>query len=75
MALTLIPPRTPSILVLNHYCTYAFMFLLFAAVNALKQRLWDDKSEFDSEKDKSLFRQYEDACERVRNFYLEQHGQ
>lgn len=43
------------------------------AVNALKQRLWDDKSEFDTDKDKSLFRQYEDACEHVKNFYREQH--
>ena len=30
-------------------------------------------SEFDAEKDKSKFRQYEDACDRVKNFYLEQH--
>jgi inositol oxygenase len=41
-------------------------------VNALK--LWDDESEFDAEKDKARFRQYEDACDRVKNFYKEQHG-
>jgi inositol oxygenase len=31
------------------------------------------QSEFDSEKDKTQFRQYEDACDRVKNFYREQH--
>jgi inositol oxygenase len=31
------------------------------------------QSEFDAEKDKTQFRQYEDACDRVKNFYLEQH--
>ncbi|KAB8346041.1 hypothetical protein FH972_023093 [Carpinus fangiana] len=31
------------------------------------------KSEFDAEKDKTKFRQYEDACDRVKNFYAEQH--
>ena len=31
------------------------------------------KSQFDTEKDKTKFRQYEDACDRVKNFYLEQH--
>jgi len=36
-------------------------------------RAWDDASEFDSEKDKLAFRQYEDACDRVKNFYKEQH--
>jgi inositol oxygenase len=39
-------------------------------VNVIK---YDDKSQFDSEKDKATFRQYEDACDRVRNFYREQH--
>ncbi len=37
-------------------------------------KLWDDESEFDTEKDKARFRQYEDACDRVKNFYKEQHG-
>lgn len=39
----------------------------------MKGKLWDDKSEFDAEKDKTAFRQYEDACDRVKNFYREQH--
>ncbi|KAI1751343.1 DUF706-domain-containing protein [Xylaria castorea] len=48
------------------------------SVNILKDQLkkqqeWDSKSKFDAEKDKNQFRQYEDACDRVRNFYKEQH--
>jgi inositol oxygenase len=43
-------------------------------VNVQKLKLWDDASEFDEEKDKACFRQYEDACDRVKNFYKEQHG-
>jgi inositol oxygenase len=35
---------------------------------------WDSESQFDAGKDKSQFRQYEEACERVKNFYREQHG-
>ncbi|EKG17920.1 Inositol oxygenase [Macrophomina phaseolina MS6] len=31
------------------------------------------KSKFDAEKDKTQFRQYEEACDRVKNFYREQH--
>ena len=31
------------------------------------------QSQFDSEKDKTQFRQFEDACDRVKNFYREQH--
>ncbi|KAI0907904.1 DUF706-domain-containing protein [Ustulina deusta] len=47
-------------------------------VNILKDRLkqkqeWDAKSKFDAEKDKTQFRQYEDACDRVKTFYKEQH--
>ncbi|EIN11399.1 DUF706-domain-containing protein [Punctularia strigosozonata HHB-11173 SS5] len=34
---------------------------------------WDAQSQFDAEKDKTQFRQYEDACLRVKNFYKEQH--
>jgi inositol oxygenase len=30
-------------------------------------------SEFDAEKDKTQFRQYEEACDRVKSFYREQH--
>ncbi|KAI1122667.1 DUF706-domain-containing protein [Nemania abortiva] len=47
-------------------------------VNVLKDQLkqqseWDSKSKFDAEKDKAQFRQYEDACDRVKSFYKEQH--
>ncbi|THU87612.1 DUF706-domain-containing protein [Dendrothele bispora CBS 962.96] len=42
-------------------------------VNVLKGKLWDDQSEFDQEKDKGTFRDYEGACDRVKNFYKEQH--
>jgi inositol oxygenase len=38
-----------------------------------KERGLYDKSEFDKNKDKTQFRQYEDACDRVKNFYREQH--
>ncbi|KAK6904521.1 inositol oxygenase [Kwoniella mangroviensis CBS 10435] len=34
---------------------------------------FEGDSKFDSEKDKSVFRQYENACDRVKNFYAEQH--
>lgn len=30
---------------------------------------YDGESEFDAAKDKAGFRQYEDACDRVKNFY------
>lgn len=46
-------------------------------VNVLKlkqKQAWDDKSNFDTEKDKAAFRNYEEACDRVKNFYKEQHG-
>jgi len=42
-------------------------------VEILKERGMLDESEFDSTKDKSKFRQYEDACDRVKDFYREQH--
>ncbi|KAG2088650.1 inositol oxygenase [Suillus cothurnatus] len=42
-------------------------------VNVLKAKIWDSQSEFDSTKDKTTFRQYENACDRVKNFYKEQH--
>ncbi|RSH95476.1 hypothetical protein EHS25_000568 [Saitozyma podzolica] len=44
-----------------------------AAEEAKKQAMFDDASVFDSEKDKAAFRQYEAACDRVKNFYAEQH--
>ncbi len=36
--------------------------------------MWDSKSEFDKGVDKTRFRQYSDACDRVKGFYQEQHG-
>ncbi|GJE85388.1 myo-inositol oxygenase [Phanerochaete sordida] len=43
-------------------------------VNKLKGTpSWDDASTFDADKDKTKFRQYEDACDRVKSFYREQH--
>jgi inositol oxygenase len=49
-------------------------------VNVLKDQLKKaaeksmlEKSEFDADKDKTKFRQYDDACDRVKNFYQEQH--
>lgn len=45
-------------------------------VNVLKlkqQGGYDDESKFDAEKDKDNFRRYEEACDRVKNFYAEQH--
>ncbi|KAH7887195.1 DUF706-domain-containing protein [Phlebopus sp. FC_14] len=42
-------------------------------VNVLKGKLWDSESEFDASKDKTAFRQYENACDRVKAFYKEQH--
>ncbi|KAF7341739.1 hypothetical protein MSAN_02072700 [Mycena sanguinolenta] len=42
-------------------------------VNILKGKGWDDPSTFDEEKDKTQFRKYEEACDRVKKFYKEQH--
>ncbi|KAF8196063.1 hypothetical protein BJ912DRAFT_956087 [Pholiota molesta] len=42
-------------------------------VNVLKGKMWNDKSEFDEEIDKTNFRDYDSACDRVKNFYKEQH--
>ena len=47
---------------------------LYPIVNVQMLKLWDDESEFDANKNKARFRQYEDACDRVKNFYKEQHG-
>lgn len=54
--------------------------MIVFSVNQLKasassDRAWDGASEFDTEKDKTKFRQYEEACDRVKNFYKEQHGE
>lgn len=45
-------------------------------VNVLKGKGkgWTEESAFDADKDKTQFRQYEAACDRVKNFYQEQHG-
>lgn len=43
-------------------------------VNVAKGKLWNSRSEFDQEKDRTQFRKYEEACERVKKFYKEQHG-
>lgn len=45
---------------------------VFKADMAKEKGLYDD-SEFDKDKDKTKFRQYETACDRVKNFYKEQH--
>lgn len=42
-------------------------------VNALKGKMWDEESKFDQSKDKSQFRDYDAACDRVKAFYKEQH--
>ncbi|KAJ7081197.1 DUF706-domain-containing protein [Mycena belliarum] len=43
-------------------------------VNILKgKKAWEETPVFDAAKDKTQFRQYEAACDRVRNFYQEQH--
>lgn len=39
-------------------------------VNVIK---YDSESKFDTEKDKNNFRNYDDAVDRVKNFYREQH--
>ncbi|KAK4689898.1 inositol oxygenase, partial [Tremellales sp. Uapishka_1] len=41
-------------------------------VNILKG--FDDQSTFDAAKDKAGFRQYDEACDRVKGFYAEQHA-
>ena len=46
----------------------------YPTVNVQMLKLWDDESDVDAKKDKAQFRQYEDACDRVKNFYKEQHG-
>ncbi|WWD20984.1 hypothetical protein CI109_105464 [Kwoniella shandongensis] len=44
-----------------------------AAAAAAAAAAFDEQSKFDSEKDKANFRQYEEACDRVKGFYAEQH--
>lgn len=47
--------------------------VLKAQMKEQKERAMNEASEFDANKDKTKFRQYEDACDRVKNFYREQH--
>lgn len=59
-------------------------FVVSRAVNVLKGKVhtsgaqatpsWDEDSVFDKEKDKDDFRQYDEACDHVKEFYREQHG-
>lgn len=44
-------------------------------VNVLKAAApFDTESQFDAAKDKSTFRRYKDACDKVKTFYAEQHA-
>ncbi|KAK3325047.1 inositol oxygenase 1 [Apodospora peruviana] len=46
-----------------------------AASSTTKSNLkFDAESQFDTTKDKTAFRLYEDACDRVKSFYAEQHA-
>ncbi|ORX38954.1 myo-inositol oxygenase [Kockovaella imperatae] len=42
-------------------------------IDHVNQIKYDEASKFDAEKDKDNFRRYEDACDRVKGFYKEQH--
>lgn len=53
------------------WCWYIVLLVNILKGNNTK---WNDESEFDANKDKTQFRQYEDACDRVKGFYKEQHG-
>jgi inositol oxygenase len=48
--------------------------LMTCSVNVIRGKSWNDESEFDENLDKSQFRDYEAACDRVKAFYKEQHG-
>jgi len=48
--------------------------LMTFSVNVIRGKSWNDESEFDENLDKSQFRDYEAACDRVKAFYKEQHG-
>ncbi|KXN83087.1 Inositol oxygenase [Leucoagaricus sp. SymC.cos] len=43
-------------------------------VNQLKGRLWNSAAKFSEDKDTTTFRQYSEACDRVKLFYREQHA-
>lgn len=53
---------------------YSFYFKIVNVLKLKQKQAWDEKSKFDTEKDKATFRNYEEACDRVKNFYKEQHG-
>lgn len=53
---------------------YSFNFKIVNVLKLKQKQAWDEKSKFDTEKDKTAFRNYEEACDRVKNFYKEQHG-
>ncbi|KAF8155690.1 inositol oxygenase [Crassisporium funariophilum] len=42
-------------------------------VNVIKGKMWNAESEFDEDVDKTQFRDYDAACDRVKAFYKEQH--
>ncbi|OIW30404.1 inositol oxygenase [Coniochaeta ligniaria NRRL 30616] len=44
-----------------------------AKVKQSAEEVFSESSKFDAEKDKNGFRQYDDACDRVKSFYREQH--
>lgn len=48
--------------------------LMSFIVNIIKGSEWNAESEFDNSVDKTQFRNYDEACERVKAFYKEQHG-
>ncbi|EQL03191.1 hypothetical protein G6O67_006343 [Ophiocordyceps sinensis] len=43
------------------------------AIDDVNSIVYDDESRFDAAKDKAQFRQYEEACDRVKAFYKLQH--
>jgi inositol oxygenase len=51
---------------------------LIDEVNVIKGKQppisYDEDSKFDASKDKDTFRDYDAACDRVKNFYAEQHA-
>lgn len=66
-------------------CGFSCPLVVSRAVNVLKGKnsntsahtqptSWDDDSVFDKGKAKDDFRQYDEACDRVKAFYREQHG-
>jgi len=69
LLLTLMPRPTPLTKVSLKNLLSFHRFLTLLSVNVAKGRMWND---FD--KDQSEFRNYKNACDRVKAFYEEQHG-